>query len=121
MPKASKRRPFPSPPPLSAVHRQASSQRVVPQAAWDGFDRGARDPAAPGPQQDFASWLPDFFYVLLAATNSELRCSAAVLPDLHPNLVLHLLATLFTKITKSFKSRLMSACAQGGICWDLLG
>ena len=83
------------------------------QAAWDGFDRGGRDPAAPQPPQDFPSWLPDFFEVILAATNSELRWCALVLPDLHPQLVLHLLSALFNKISKSFRSRLMSACAQG--------
>ena len=83
------------------------------QAAWDGFDRGGRDPAAPQPPQDFPSWLPDFFEVILAATNSELRWCALVLPDLHPQLVLHLLLALFNKISKAFRSRLMSACAQG--------
>ena len=83
------------------------------QAAWDGFDRGGRDPTAPHPPQDFPSWLPDFFEVILAATNSELRWCASVLPDLHPQLVLHLLLALFNKISKGFRSRLMSACAQG--------
>lgn len=83
------------------------------QAAWDGFDRGGQHPAGPAPPQDFPSWLPDFFEVILAAANSELRWCASVLPDLHPRLVLHLLAALFTKISKSFRSRLMSACAQG--------
>ena len=83
------------------------------QAAWDGFDRAGRDPTALTPQQDFPSWLPDFFEVILAATNSELRWCASILPDLHPSLVLHLLSALFTKIAKSFRSRLMSVCAQG--------
>lgn len=83
------------------------------QAAWDGYDRGAREAGGSAPPQDFASWLPDFFEVILAAAASELRWCASVLPELHPQLVLHLLATLFNKIGKSFRSRLMSACAAG--------
>ncbi len=86
---------------------------VYLQAAWDGFDKGGQHPGGLAPPQDFPSWLPDFFEVILAATNSELRWCASVLPDLHPQLVLHLLLALFNKISKSFRSRLMSACAQG--------
>ena len=86
---------------------------VYLQAAWDGFDRGGQHPGGLAPPQGFPSWLPDFFEVILAATNSELRWCASVLPDLHPQLVLHLLLALFNKISKGFRSRLMSACAQG--------
>ena len=82
------------------------------QAAWDGYDRGAQAGGS-SPPQDFPSWLPDFFEVILAAAASELRWCATVLPELHPQLVLHLLAALFNKIGKSFRSRLMSACAAG--------
>ncbi|KAL3131897.1 hypothetical protein ABBQ38_007602 [Trebouxia sp. C0009 RCD-2024] len=96
------------------VEKLYITARMAPlQAAWDGFDRGGLGPTAPAPQQEFPSWLPDFLEVILAATNSELRWCAAVLPDLHPHLVLHLLRALFAKISKSFRSRLMSACAQG--------
>lgn len=98
----------------NSIEKLYITARMAPlQAAWDGFDRGGRDPTAPTPQQDFPSWLPDFFEVILAATNSELRWCASVLPDLHPLLVLHLLAALFARISKSFRSRIMSACAQG--------
>lgn len=96
------------------VEKLYITARMAPlQAAWAGFDRAGRDPTAPAPPQDFPSWLPDFFEVILAATNSELRWCASVLPDLHPDLVLHLLSALFDKISRSFRSRLMSACAQG--------
>lgn len=96
------------------VEKLYNTARMAPlQAAWDGFDRGGQHPGGLAPPQDFPSWLPDFFEVILAATNSELRWCASVLPDLHPQLVLHLLLALFNKISKSFRSRLMSACAQG--------
>ena len=81
------------------------------QAAWDGFDRGA-DPSA-RPTQTLAEWLPGFFEVVVAAADSESHWCAAVLPDQHPRLVLRLLAALFQRISKGFKSRLMSACATG--------
>ena len=81
------------------------------QAAWDGFDRGV-DPSA-RPTQTLAEWLPGFFEVVVAAADSESHWCAAVLPDQHPRLVLRLLAALFQRISKSFKSRLMSACATG--------
>ena len=81
------------------------------QAAWDGFDRGA-DPSA-RPTQTLAEWLPGFFEVVVAAADSESHWCAAVLPDQHPRLVLRLLAALFQRISKSFRSRLMSACATG--------
>ena len=100
---------------LVCVHVVACTTQTVVvahvQAAWDGFDRGA-DPSA-RPTQTLAEWLPGFFEVVVAAADSESHWCAAVLPDQHPRLVLRLLAALFQRISKSFKSRLMSACATG--------
>ena len=72
------------------------------QGLWDGFEgRG------------FAAWLPSFYDAVLNAASSEARWCATALPDSHPQMLLQLLHALFSRIDKTFRTRLASALVQG--------
>ena len=49
------------------------------------------------------------------ALASEARWCSDALPDLHPQLVLQLLSSLFARIDKPFRTRLASALVQGAV------
>ena len=72
------------------------------QGLWDRFEgRG------------FAAWLPTFYAGVSSTVVSEARWCSDALPDLHPGLVLGLLAEFFARIDKPFRTRLASALVQG--------
>lgn len=75
--------------------------------AWDGYERAA------GAEVTFPAWLPSFYDKLLAVAEGEARWCAATLPRLHPHLLLRLLAGLFARIDKSFRSRISSSSGSG--------
>ncbi|KAK9865015.1 hypothetical protein WJX84_011141 [Apatococcus fuscideae] len=92
----------------AAVERLYISARIPPlQVAWDGYERAA------GAEVTFPAWLPSFYDKLLAVAEGEARWCAATLPRLHPHLLLRLLAGLFARIDKSFRSRISSSSGSG--------
>ncbi len=75
---------------------------LLQQGLWDGFEgRG------------FAAWLPSFYAGIVNAVGAEAGWCADALPDLHPQLLLKLLAALLARIDKPFRTRLASALVQG--------
>jgi hypothetical protein len=74
------------------------------QNFWESFDTRTGD---------FLTWLPTFYDEVLNGAEAESRWCASVLPDQHPRLVLHLLATLFARIDKDVRARIAAALAHG--------
>ena len=76
------------------------------QQLWEGWD-----PATS--QIEFSSWLPTFFDEVLTIIGAELKWAASHLPEQFPAVVLHLLTAFFSRISKSFRSRMEAALASG--------
>ena len=77
------------------------------QQLWEGYDPSTS-------QVEFASWLPTFFDDLLGSVRVEAKWAASHLPEQFPQAVLQLVATLFSRIDKSFRSRTDAALDSGG-------
>mmetsp|Transcript_7638 Transcript_7638/g.19644 ORF Transcript_7638/g.19644 Transcript_7638/m.19644 type:complete len:657 (+) Transcript_7638:177-2147(+) len=91
------------------VERHYVTARIGPlQTFWDAFER----PPAKG--TPFAQWLPRFYDEVLLCVEGEARWCQAVLPDLHPRLLLAMLGALFEKIRKPFARRLAAAAEPQG-------
>jgi len=85
----------------STVERLYVAARLAPlHSHWDTFDRQASEPVS------FVQWLPRFFDEVLLCVEGEARWCQAVLPDLHPQLLLAMLRALFSKTRKGFTRRL---------------
>ena len=75
---------------------------------WDNYDPRPSD-------RGFSSWLLTFYDDVISAVESELKWTASNLPDQHPDAVLQLLLGLFSRIAKSFHSRLSAELNSGAL------
>lgn len=73
---------------------------------WEVYDPNRSD-------AEFTSWLPSFFEDFLTAVAAELKWAASHIPEQYPEAVLHLLTAFFSRISKSFRSRIETALSSG--------
>lgn len=93
----------------SVVERHYVTARMAPlQTFWDGFER------PPTKGTPLVQWLPRFYDEVLLCVEGEARWCQAVLPDLHPRLLLAMLGALFEKVRQPFARRLQGAAEPGG-------
>ena len=78
------------------------------QASWERFQ--------PDGRASLLQWLPGWCDDVTRSAEDESSWCVSHLPELHPQLVLQLLAAAFAKVEGSFRTRLGSALAKGTLC-----
>ncbi len=79
---------------------------------WEGYD-----PNRSG--EEFTSWLPSFFEDFATAVAAELKWAASHIPEQFPEAVLHLLTAFFSRISKSFRSRIEASLSSGSFYFQI--
>jgi len=93
----------------AVVEKQFITARMAPLLKfWEGFDKQGSNP------QGFSQWLPRFYDEVLLSVEGEARWCQAVLPDLHPGLVLAMLDALFSRVKGGFDRRLKASVEPAG-------
>ena len=91
---------------LKATCKPLKTRTYVLQQMWEVYDPNRSD-------AEFTSWLPSFFEDFLTAVAAELKWAASHIPEQYPEAVLHLLTAFFSRISKSFRSRIETALSSG--------